>query len=341
MTLQSYRSNWLRENVLTRAQQAYFRQGKQAGRLRRWLIAAVWWLGLVFSFVFFVALLLTSIAGYDGYGLYLRLEAVSVGFWVVTFIAHYALLFRTLAIATGSLARERDSNTWELLVMTGISTKAIIRGKWWAVVRQQLPAYLWLGVVRAAAILWYGFAVSSFTGTFNLSTNLSNIYILVYPPPLQLIAAALLVVVLTLLNLGFTAACGMVGAALGERSGTALARGVAVRLLMGLLPIAISGMSLFGIVWLFRNPRLPEGIVSDIGSAGLSIALTLVDNGITLGTTMSNVSLLERDSGMVYGTVDLYEWAALILAVAAYWLYTTVTLRWAERRLQKLGALGE
>lgn len=339
MTLQSYRENWLRENAPMRAQTAYFRQRPQAGRLWRGLRAAVWWLGLVVSFVFLAAMLLTSAAGFDGSGLYLRLEAVSFGFWIVTFLAHYAIQFRTLALATGSLARERDGNTWELLVMTGISSKAIIRGKWWAVVRHQFPSYLWLGMMRAAAILWYGFAISSVSSSYSFSYN--NAFIPVYPPPLQIIVAALLIMLLTLLNLGFTAAGGMVGAALGERGGTALARGVAVRLLLGLLPLVIMGMTLLGIIWLFRNPRFPDGIVSDLGSTTLGIVVTLVDNGITLGLPMSSVRLADLESSMVYGSIGLDQWAALILAIPAYWLYTTLALRWAERRLRKLGALEE
>jgi hypothetical protein len=339
LTLQSYRNNWLRENAPMRAQAAYFRQRPQRGRVWRWLGAAAWWLGLVVSFVFLAALLLTSAAGFDGSGLYLQLDIVSVGFWIVTFLAHYALQFRTLALATGSLARERDGNTWELLVMTGISSKAIIRGKWWAVVRQQLPSYLWLGVLRAVAILWYGFAISSVSSSYSYSYN--NSFVPVYPPPLQIIVAAVILFALTLLNLGFTAASGMVGAALGERGGTALARGVAVRLLLGLLPLVIMGICLLSIAWLFRNSRLPDGIVSDVGSATLGIAVTLLDNGITLGSPMSNVRLSDLESGIVYGGIGLDQWAAFIFAIPAYWLYTTLALRWAERRLRKLGALGE
>lgn len=176
-----------------------------------------WWLrylGLMFGLILAGGVFVGSVLQRDAYPITEALGffgIIPLFFCLTVFVAHYVLQFRTLVLATNSLAREREGATWELVLLTGIDSASIIRGKWWAVVQRQLPAYLWLGVMRACAIVWFGY--------YNASTLVKSVTVeppinVIFDGPAELLFNVVVTVIASLLNLGFTAACGLWGASL-------------------------------------------------------------------------------------------------------------------------------
>ncbi|MCU0512116.1 MAG: hypothetical protein MUE40_06045 [Anaerolineae bacterium] len=64
-------------------------------------------------------------------------------------------IVRTITMAVDSVARERRGQTWELLLLTGVSTWRVIMGKWLGTLRGLLRDCLWLYGLRLA--LFAGF----------------------------------------------------------------------------------------------------------------------------------------------------------------------------------------
>jgi hypothetical protein len=61
---------------------------------------------------------------------------------------------RTLMLASHSIAREMEVGNWDSLVLTGINSRLIVMGKWWAILRCVWKDYLFLALLKE--LLSYG-----------------------------------------------------------------------------------------------------------------------------------------------------------------------------------------
>lgn len=140
-------------------------------------------------------------------------------------VTHFSVLFRAMARAANSITREKQSGTWELLLLTGVSTRQIINGKWWATMRSMLPQIIVLALLRSAVILWLVLDSARVLGEAQYITaitlNASDILqIAPYPVNLDLLDFVLvgaIMLLMTLLTTGFAAACGVLASALTGR----------------------------------------------------------------------------------------------------------------------------
>jgi hypothetical protein len=208
------------------------------------------------------------------------------------------LMFRTLVMSANSIARERNGQSWELLLLTGLSARQIVRAKWRAVIRQQWKDYALLAIMRIGAVSFlamsfdvaltpgrppyfsygrYGPAVEPhITTVFGIAISI-------------VLLSAVIIAVLTMLNLMFTAACGIVGGSLAQRTSLAMSYGVGVRLLLMIIPALLTGVPGF----LVLKPDIelsgyyPDPFLSTIFLILSLIGATIVDNGsITAGLLM-------------------------------------------------------
>ncbi|MBL8161599.1 MAG: hypothetical protein JNJ61_06390, partial [Anaerolineae bacterium] len=178
-------------------------------------------------------------------------------FCVFVLTRHFVLMLQTLTLAANSISREREAQTWDMLVLTGMDARQIVRGKWAATVRHQWQRYLFLGVLRAAALVWFAnFGARLAYGSL-YSFYYSGSMVVVLPPPTHILLAAAMIIVLTLFNLGFTAACGVLASVSAKRGIWALVGGIVTRLA---LPIAfVFGFSLlFGLFQLGRSITIAQ-----------------------------------------------------------------------------------
>jgi hypothetical protein len=200
------------------------------------------------------------------------------------------LMFQTLTMSANSIARERNGKSWELLLLTGVNARQIVRAKWWAVVHRQWRNYALLAIMRIGAI---SFLAMSFDVQFYFGRPPSFSYGSVGPvaePHIStvfgiavaiVLLSAALIAVLTMLNLMFTAACGIVGGIITPRSSLAVPSGIGVLLIVTLLVtilFAVPG-------YLVLKPDIenfgyyPDPVVSTVFLIFGLIGASMVDNG--------------------------------------------------------------
>jgi hypothetical protein len=339
--LQPLLNRYAPDNALTSVEaNTLARSRRQPIILFRFIAALLRWGGLMLGLILAGGVLAGSLLQRDAYPIGETLEPLPAIFLFSVLIAHFVVQFRTIALASSSIARERERNNWELLILTGISARSIVRGKWRAVVQRQLPTYLWLAALRACAIIWYGYSISSESRRFYLSFYGGN-YFIVLPEPGTIVFGAAITVQLTLLNLPLTAACALVGGSLGKNTATALSRGIAIRILVGVTP-GITCLLFLGVFsYLLRGVQINSSQwLNDILAWVSVLPITLADNGVTIGTFLSQVQIYSR--GYDYRQSNDTFWLIVTAAIAFIPIYIWMiggVLRWAERRVATQGAL--
>jgi hypothetical protein len=257
------------------------------------------------------------------------LVAVSV---IVALIIHFRRMFQTLALSADSIARERNANNWDMLVLTGIDARKIVIGKWWATVRRMARPYIMLGILRALLIVWYGaYTNPGYYGNaaYAIYYDSNNIGIILHIL-LQYLLAGIAVFVLTIANLLFTAACGL--SAFNKRSGIALARAITTR---QLLVIGFAALTfVLSRLWLYYSSSelLPVMILLSL--------FTVFDNGVVIGVLLPTYNFSNYyPYGANIDPVFAIYLPAAILALIIYVLLTVLFLRLAQWQAIRQGAL--
>jgi len=151
------------ENAITRAERLYQQRSARNFRpWRRWVNRAVMWLAITIALIQYGGLLIASLTQRDPTPITRSLGPLPNLLLFFAFSYHLYLMFQTISLAANSIAREKESQTWDMLVLTGIDARQIVRGKWSATIQRQLPHYLVLGILRmgATAVLVIGVAVA-------------------------------------------------------------------------------------------------------------------------------------------------------------------------------------
>lgn len=197
--------NYFVDNPIARAELAYLR--RQASGQSPWLR---WPGNILFAFAALLALLPTVLTMFDYPRTYMLLPIIIA----TVFLVHFSVTIRTLTLASYAIAREKETNNWDALVLTGQDARQIIRAKFWAVIRcvwgqHILAALLKLGL--AYGLAQFFFYISRGTGcTWGNSWNYDP-YTSVYWPSSWLYMSPVLVVIvgLGLLEAGFLAGLGI------------------------------------------------------------------------------------------------------------------------------------
>jgi hypothetical protein len=249
------------------------------------------------------------------------------------FILHFYLMIQTLSLSSDSIARERHMNNWDMLVLTGIDSRKIVRGKWWATVRSMWRRYALLGLLRAAVVIWIGASTGrGFMYNYYLYTNRLEVLI---PPAFNFIPAALGVFALTMMNLPFTAACGVSAMSENIRSSAlTLARAIGIRLLT-ILAFAIiglfSGGLAFGIFSIFLGASINTIAYAALGA--------LIDNGAGMGISLVTYTIRNPAYSFEPTFNSSGFWLpSLLLACCIYGFLTWYRLGVAEKQAIKLNA---
>ncbi len=139
----------LKDNALTRTELFYQRKQK-----RHFLLYA-----LLFTLPLALAAISLGLYGWIVAGapqiIGTIFSGVSFGYSLAVVITHFGIILNTLYIASSAVAREkRETQRWDALILTGVSARAIVLGKWWAIIRTLWREYLLLTVLRTIAILY-------------------------------------------------------------------------------------------------------------------------------------------------------------------------------------------
>jgi hypothetical protein len=254
--------------------------------------------------------------------------------FVVLFL-HFRRMLQTITLSTHSIAREKQSNNWDMLVLTGIDAGKIVRGKWWATVRHQWKPYVVLGILRATLVMWYGASTNRSYYSYSYYSNGQTTPEMLAPMLLQCLLSGIVVFTFTIVNLLFTAACGVT--AFNARSGVALARGIATRMLLLIGIVLTSGLIVrFSTFWTYTASA--PSLFFSIATISL---VTLADNGITVGIQLATYRFYNYYSA--YGSnidpVFLVFLPAAIIALLIYLVLTFGLLRFAQWQAVRQSAL--
>jgi hypothetical protein len=317
------------ENAITRAELSYqTRSAKKMRPWRRWINRTIMWLAITLALIQFGGLLAASLTQRDPTRIGEALDPLPSLLMFFTVYYHFYLMFQTIALASNSITREKEAQTWEMLVLTGIDARQIVRGKWWASVQHQLPRYLLLGLLRAGAT---AALVIRFLPAFSYSSSYYQNHIQL-PHPVTILVAGLLGFALTIGNLGVSAACGVMASAVSKRSTLAIARGFANQIVITLLPI----ITIVFVATRIRFGAYNSAFYQVLSMAGMGL-ISLVDNGFTLLSTPLNLEYgyynLESYSPIARIQVD---WMISgLLALVFYALLVWFALWRAEKRAVK------
>jgi hypothetical protein len=244
-----------------------------------------------------------------------------------TLFTHFAVVFRALTMAAGSISREKRNGTWENLLLTEVNARQLVLGKWWAVVRATWRDFVLLAALRAGLTVGLGacgylllaervFGFDFFTGAHAPAATR------------DILLAAGLIALMTLANALFTAAAGIAASLVSLRtaSGTMAAQSLRLAAIslpaLIILPLAAVTLSQLPVIEL-------GGETAEALKPLILFQFSMADNGTLLGVALANP--FDADSA---------TYVQLGLMVLA--LYTTLTglllgLAWFSARRQGVG----
>lgn len=249
-------------------------------------------------------------------------------FWIVSvaflmfggLMYHFSVVMPTSRLAaTLLISDKRVISRWELLLLTGLDARTFLRGKWWAVVRLKWREWLLLGVARGGLIV--GLVPILFRSPYSSAS--------IVPYTIwELLAAFVLIVVLTMANLLWTAALGVVNPMMyprGGQPGSEVGLRIGLLLMMGAMWCPLTSL-------LTTAYRLPIDYAFTVILTVVGIAMwTIADNGFILAATLMTPNYVYVYSTSVTSLREgLYLLGASVLALALYLLLTALLLRAAE-----------
>ncbi len=220
------------QNPITHAERTYQQGMYQAPR--HWLRTVTKWLVVAISLIVFGMAFVTSYTDTNPAVLIEQYAPLMALLIIVAAGYHIYLMFHTMILAANSISREKEGLTWDLLVLTGINARQIVRGKWWAIIQLQFRRYLLLSLLRTGVAIVLGVAIGSYT----YKCTVLNFVALLYPNVLTLVLCAVFGTIFTLANLAITAACGVLGSVSSRSSAAAIVRGFTNQIFLTLLVTA-------------------------------------------------------------------------------------------------------
>ncbi|MCB9452247.1 MAG: hypothetical protein H6672_12465 [Anaerolineaceae bacterium] len=257
------------------------RSTPQLRRWRRWVGQGVLVLTLAVSLILYGGEIAGALLYRDPDPIIDALDALTAFAPTVVLTLHFALMFKTLSLSANSIARERQNQTWEALVLTGVPARTIVLGKWWATVRRMGRMYLLLGLLRACIVGWISASTSRSLSIY-IAGNYGGYSEFVPPTLFQFLLVVLVMMAFTLANLGFTAACGVSASAESRQPVMALIRALVTRTiaLLAIVFLLEVVVSYFQVV---TFNTLEEGDM--INTFALAVP-GLLDNGLTITATL-------------------------------------------------------
>ncbi len=248
----------------------------------------------------------------------LRVDSAAREFVVATvWFAQGLVVVRCIAAGANVISREHMSQTWDTLVLTGISARQILLGKWFAVLRQVAPWMVGLATLRLfmlpifmmASLNRYAWYIIAHAGT-SRAQFYSGFTVIGWIPS----AAGIAVVgtlALTALEILCCTAIGLASSALMRRGWTALVVGLGFRFAPVLLFAAFTTYEVgWSLSW--RVMRYPPMAMTDGGSAPLfqlvqPLTLFTLDNHSTALYGLAAVGIML--TGMIVVSLIVAWWA--------------------------------
>ncbi len=311
------------ENSITRVERAY--QQTIPNRLPRrfWINRILTGLVIIYAFLQLGILFVAALAQTNPIPVASQLLLFSALLMIIVIYYHFYLMFQAITISANSIMREKEyKKSWVALLRSGVQAREIVRGKWWVTFQNLLWRYLLLGVLRVGATAGVGTIILAV-----LVVEFDSTYILL-PHPLTILMASLLIIIFTVANLGVSAACGIMSAAVGKVTSPAIEFGFISQAVMSFVPAII-------LIVVFNRPSEPvfHSIYYPLTTAGIS----LIDNGFTLLSFPLYVSFDPSNVGNYSPILPLrVDWMiAALLTLVLYVVVIGFALWLAERSVKR------
>jgi hypothetical protein len=171
---------------------------------------------------------------------------------IMNFALYIVVTLVTLALAARSISREYESGTWDNLLLTNMSARQIVLGKWWATLRALWGDHLLVLVLRLGFVTWLDFVGSD----------------PMLPTRAKLIPSLLVVIAFSLADSALTVILGILPPVSG-RNPVVITLALAVRVVVSVAILAVTiGIGLLLHEW---NPMLVAAV---IGGMAFYILLT-------------------------------------------------------------------
>jgi ABC-type transport system involved in multi-copper enzyme maturation permease subunit len=276
------------------------------------LVIRRWWLLAPLSLAFVVTVIAFTLRDLASPTRDLAIYTI----WIVQAIT----AARAIAAGANAVSREHTGKTWDSLVLTGISVRRILWGKWLGVMHRVAPWMLALGILRLALLPILMLSLVNryalYSGYRYASTN-SVYYSSDYLPVISWVAwaallAVFMAVVLTVLEAMCCAALGLAASAVTRRGWLAMIAALIIRCLPVILFAAFTRYEV-GYAPSWRVLRFPALSLADSGSSSL-YQLVLPLNSWTNGTHINAVGPLMVTAGFLFAlfAVSLFvAWSAI------------------------------
>lgn len=232
-------------------------------------------------------------------------------------IVHAVTASRAISAGANAISREHVGKTWDSLVLTGVSARRILIGKWLGVLNRVSVWMLIFGAVRMVMVPVFMMSLLYRYAWFNGGVSVSQYYGDRLPAPIGWIAWATILAVamsavLAFLEVAACTALGMAASAWTRRGWTAMISAFCIRL----IPVALfAGFTRYqmgnGPYW--RTLSFPALSLADAGTGPLW-QLSLPLTGWTINEHITALSGLVSATLMLLGFIGvslLVTWWAI------------------------------
>lgn len=286
-----------------------------------WLAVGLRWLLIVLSVVIYLSAWVSTLFNLDLYqGITPNGATWLIALTGILIAAEIlGLMFRTLARGAHLITREQQGGRLDMLMLTGLSARTIIAGKWRAALRSLLPDILYVSLLRVMGSLILGWLSNYASSWWRDNTG--------SPTLPGLIAMPVLIFVSTALFVGLLLAIGVMTSAAMNSSGKAMA--AAGSLMLGLWIGTLMVTQFFMVRFVYPNYSYPS-----VRNYIASLVFSTLESG-----TMAIAWLVK--SGWSYNDLDQLPFmlGGLVSALILYSITIAVLLFIAERLLIRRGAL--
>jgi hypothetical protein len=241
-------------------------------------------------------------------------EFVSVFLIFLNIFVYPLVVVRSVMTANETVARERRGRTWDLLMLTGVSTWRVVFGKWLGTMRFIARDYVWLFVLRVSAFFWF-LAADSYKEGIHDTLEVLGMHI--YSKPFWVGLSFMLMFAVA--EMLFSTALGIATAFFNWRTRTG--GGLALGIRIG-LAIALFFGTMYFVGYLRPYPNQPQ-YEDHVDNFIMAFALTFTDNGAITSARFVSESWMDEQSAEAIRT-------ALWLNLLLYLILTGIALEVAR-----------
>jgi hypothetical protein len=232
------------------------------------------------------------------------LAVINVALLAVSFVGQIILNGQALLLGSDTIAREKQNDTWDLLLLTGRASGELVMSKWRAVILYLLQRYWPMIVLRGASLLWLA-----------LTSPRSGGIIYNRPDIFSVALAPVIVIGATALDL-------MLASTIGVTASSAIRRGLAYPVALGLFFVTLFPFAIVYVLGNILTRSLYTGYFY-ISNGPLVMIAWPIDGGEMIGLNLMR-------------TLDPREWVVLAAVVAGNLLMfaaLVAALLWIARQL--------